>query len=246
MPSEFDLVFEDFKIELIALEGMIGSLANVSGNIASARSRVAGANAATLLLAAMFEEFIRQQVRAIFVAKATSACSLEVFPKKIAGVVWRRSLERLSRASLDDLSSDPRSLNEKLKAVVDFCVAKDVTADVSDAVIHNEQNMRPEEMNSLFNRVGVSNMCARSCAHAPLMAFLGCETEGSADAELRARLEDFFRRRNEIAHAVQLNSSSGPPALALDIALFRHFGEAIASESASSCGLMSADGPSTE
>ncbi len=99
MATEFELILEDFEAELVAIEGMINSL-SATGSVSPARARIAGANAATLLLAATFEEFVRQEVKAAFVARAATASGMKDFPPKIAGVVWRRSLERLSRESL--------------------------------------------------------------------------------------------------------------------------------------------------
>jgi hypothetical protein len=240
MTTEFDLILEDFEVELTAIEGMLASLAMTGDEPTSARSRIAGANAATLLLAAAFEEFARQEVRAVFVAKAARARGFADFPEKIFAAVWRRSLERLSRSSLDDLSRDVPSVDGKLTAAIGFCLTKDITADVSDAVAHNDQNMRPAELNRLFSQLGVKNMCARACEYEPLVAHLGCDSPGKANSELQVRVEDFFRRRNEIAHAIQLNSSTGAPGLAADITLFREFGKALAVESAKAVGQVSA------
>jgi len=236
MTTEFDLIFEDFEAELLAIEGMIASLATTGEELTSARARIAGANAATLLLAATFEEFARQEVRAVFVAKAAGATNFNAFPEKIATAVWRRSLERLARAAIDDLSRDARAVEAKLRATVEFCLSRDVKADVSDDVGHNDQNMRPAELNRLFGQLGLTNVCARACDYEPLAAHLGCDTAGKASVELQSRLEDFFRRRNEIAHAIQLNSSSGPSGLSADILLFREFGKGLAVESAKFVG----------
>lgn len=239
MVTEFDLVFEDFEAELNAVEGMIASLATTGESTTSARARVAGANAATLLLASTFEEFVRQEVRAVFTTRSAGAADINVFPRKIAGAVWRRSLERLAKVALEDLERDTTALDERIKATVDFCIGKDVKADVSDAVAHNDNNMRPGELNRLFNQLGISNMCGRAAGYDPLMVHLGRDTPGTALTQLETRLEKFFRRRNEIAHAIQLNSSSGPPSLSSDIALFREFGRALAVECARFCGTTS-------
>ena len=239
MVTEFDLIFEDFEAELKALEGMIASLATTGEGATSARARVAGANAATLLLAATFEEFVRQEVRAVFTTKAASAAAITDFPNKIAKAIWRRSLEGLARSPLDDLEAQSAELEDKIRATIDFCIGKDVKADVSHAVAHNDNNMRPGQLNELFSQLGLTGMCGRSCAYEPLVAHLGCDTSGKAQEKLEQWLEDFFRRRNEIAHAIQLNSSSGPPALASDISSFRLFGQALTVESAKFCGLTS-------
>jgi hypothetical protein len=231
MITEFDLIYDDFAIELDALDGMISSVIASGTTATASRSRVAGANAATLLLAATFEEFVRQTVRALFNAKVKAAKDISEFPKKIAANVWRRSLEMLARTSFEDIQGKGRDVGDKLNAIQKFCIEKDIKADVSKALAHNENNMRPGQLNQLFNQIGVDNMCGRTCNNADLVKVLGCDSPGKAISALESRLEDFFRRRNDIAHAVQLNSSSGPTSLAADILLFRAFGRALANES---------------
>jgi hypothetical protein len=236
MATEFELILEDFEAELVAIEGMIASLSAV-GSKSPARARIAGANAATLLLAATFEEFVRQEVRATFVARAATASSIEDFSPKIAGVVWRRSLERLSKEPLEDLARDPSGLDDRLRATVGFCIQKNLKSDVSDAVAYNDNNMGPGELNRLYKQLGLKDACGKVADCPPLIKFLGCDTPGKADALLRARLEDFFVRRNTIAHAIQLNSSSGAPALTSDIEFFRELARALAVASARFCGI---------
>jgi len=226
--SEIDLIYDDFASELDALESMI---ATVGGASLGSRSRVASANAATLLLAALFEEFVRQIIRALFSAKAKAAADISVFPEKITANVWRRSLEMLARAPFDDVQSKSREVSDNIEAILRFCLSKDVQADVGKALSHNDNNMRPQQLNQLFNQIGVENMCGRACNSEALIDFLGHGTAGKATPELTSRLEAFFRRRNDIAHSVQFNSSSGPSELSADISLFRIFGKAIAEES---------------
>jgi hypothetical protein len=230
MATNFDLIFEDFDAELQAIEGMIASLLTTGSVITSGRSRVAGANAATLLLAATFEEFVRQSVKALFNTLASSAADITAFPSKVTSTVWRRSLERLARIPFEDVESGSAAITARIGATLSFCIQKDVRADVSDALAHNDNNMRPGELNRLFKQIGINNMCAKACENPALLQELGCDSVGQATGELERRLEDFFRRRNEIAHAIQLNSSSGPTSLQDDISLFRKLARAIAEQ----------------
>lgn len=230
MVSEFGIISDDFEAELAAIEGMIASLSTTGQSTTSAQSRVAGANAASLLLAATFEEFIRQQVRAVFKTKAKAAKGIDDFPPKIAPNVWRRSLERLARIPFEDVLANSRDIDGKINSTRAFCIGRDLDSDVSDAVAHNDNNMRPGELNRLFNQLGLTNMIGKAAENPPLVQFLGCESAGKAAIDLASRLDDFFRRRNEIAHAIKLNSSSGPPALAADIEFFRAVAKAITSE----------------
>ena len=227
MPTEFELALEDFEAELAAIEGVMTVLSSSGDATAPPRARVAAANGATLLLAAAFEEFVRQLIRALFTARVASAASMADFPQGVAGKVWRRALERLARSTFEELEQTPTDVESRLQAAVDFCIRKDFRADVSEALAHNEQNMRPDEINRMFNQLGLQNACGQACGFEPLLTLLGYDTPGKAQPELKARLDGFFLRRNNIAHALTLNSSSGGTGLAVDIELFRQLGRAL-------------------
>jgi len=46
------------------------------------------------------------------------------------------------------------------------------------------------------------------------------DNAGRAAERTRSTIEDFFRRRNEIAHAIQIGASIGPTSLAEDVEFF--------------------------
>jgi hypothetical protein len=87
--------------------------------------------------------------------------------------------------------------------------------------------MRHGELGRLFNQIGLGNILSSICGERDLIDFLGTENASDARDLFVARSEEFFRRRNEIAHAIKLGSSSGPSALHQDIELFRVFGRAL-------------------
>ncbi|HEX8216583.1 MAG TPA: HEPN domain-containing protein [Allosphingosinicella sp.] len=229
MPTEFDAIFDEFSEELDSLAEMAGDRGTSSGAAGlTPRARVAAANAAVLLLAAVFEEHVRQQVRAAFREKTRSARALSDFPHKIAAVVWKRSLEGLARTPFEEIETNVRSADEQVAATLAFCLRKEVAANVEHALSHNENNMRPGELNRLFNQIGLKSIITECCKQPRLKAFLGKDTFGTAQIELEARLEAFFRRRNSTAHAIQFGSSSGPTELLQDIEMFRALGQALA------------------
>ena len=227
MATEFDLSFEDFDAELTALAEMAGGSGGGRGSELSARARIAAGNGAVLLLAATFEEHIHQQVRSAFTAKACIAGEMSGFPKKIASVVWKRSLELLARRPFGEIESDIRQADATVSATLDFCLRKDITADVGAALSHNENNMKAGELNRLFNQLGLNSIISELCQRGTIVGFLGCDGPGKANAEIEARIDDFFRRRNDVAHAIQLGSSSGPTELLNDIDLFREIAKSL-------------------
>jgi hypothetical protein len=106
MATEFELIFDDFSAELGALAEMAESSRTAGSAGLTPRARIAAGNGAVLLLAAMFEEYIRQQVRAAFREKTRGATGMAEFPDKLVAVVWKRSLEALARTPFDEIEAD--------------------------------------------------------------------------------------------------------------------------------------------
>ena len=227
MPTDFELTFEEFSTELDALSEMTTAPKECAVGSLTPRARIAAGNAATLLLAAVFEEYVRQQVKAAFKEKGKRAKGISDFPDNIASKVWRRSLETLARTQFEEVEANPRILEERFAAVVSFSIKKDIMSDVSDAIAHNENNMRPRQLAELFNLIGVSKILHKACGDKDLMGHLNCDEPEKAHSALLTRVEDFFRRRNHVAHAIKLGSSSGPSVISQDVELFRVFGQSL-------------------
>ena len=62
MATEFDAIFNEFSDELDALAEMADAPAAFVREGVTARARIAAGNAATLLLAAIFEEYISKSI----------------------------------------------------------------------------------------------------------------------------------------------------------------------------------------
>jgi len=227
MTTEFDLIFAEFASELDALSEMASIPRGTGGGAPSARARIAAGNGATLLLAATFEEFVRQQVRAAFREKAKNAKGMSSFPAKIVSAVWRTSLESLARTPFDEIEADGSKAGAVLAQTQLFCLRKDITADVADALSKNEYNMRPGEIGRLFNQIGIVSIVSKISQFEPLIEFVGLDTAGKTTTAIEGRIEEFFRKRNEIAHAIKLSASSGASQLASDIEFFRVIGQAM-------------------
>lgn len=227
METAFALIFEEFSDELNALASMVVTPKESDGHSQPAKARIAAGNAATLLLAAVFEEYVRQLVKAAFREKSNCVKGIQDFPKDIAAKVWRLALEMLARVDMEDVEANPQDYEARLAAIVAFSLRKDINSDVSEALAHNENNMRPEQLARLFNQIGVKKIIQKSCEDQDMLDYLGSDNTDQARDYLVAKLNDFFKRRNYIAHAIQLNSSSGSAQLDNDIQLFLTFGRAL-------------------
>lgn len=228
MPSVFQLIREDFFSELEAIRHLVVTL-DAAGQ--PPKSRVAAANSATLLVAATFEEYVRQTAREharLVVAKTKTPAEL---PKNLAATAWRRHLERLAKVRLDvdDQPSRERFLVEtrtRFSAVHEF-VRGDLTQDIYDDLIHNENNMRPNEINALFKVAGMSDVCSKLCEKQPIVDYFGESSAGKAHGKLLIALNEFMERRNNIAHALNPNSSTGTDQIIKDLDMLEAFASSL-------------------
>src|ERR1700723_2678347 len=99
MASTFTVLFDEFVQELEAILVLVNAAGD--SKLGRPRARVAGANAATLLLAATFEEYVRELARAFARAVVESCESYDKLPPRLGPVAWRRTMEALARVGLN-------------------------------------------------------------------------------------------------------------------------------------------------
>lgn len=125
----------------------------------------------------------------------------------------------------------------RFRVVYEFCRG-DLSQDIYAELIHNQNNMRPQELNGLFSLSGLKNACLRSSGEASLSEFLGESDPAKANGLLVAQLEDFFERRNKVAHSLNSMTSSGTEQIERDIDLLRAFGRSL-------CAMLESEAPSS-
>ncbi len=211
MTGSYDLIAEDFLSDIGALSELV-SAAHVAGT--SPKTRVASVNSATLLLAATFEEFVREMARQFARDTVTRTADPRKLPKKLTATAWKRTLESLARAridtggtplSLDHIASDSRT---KLDAALAF-IGGDTTQDIYPVLIHNESNMRPNELNNAFSLCDLKDACLKISDHEILKECFGEEETGKVHGKFILWLNDFMETRNSIAHALNSGRSAG-------------------------------------
>jgi hypothetical protein len=227
MKPELQAILDDYEEELDALSELTQS--SNAGNPLSARARVAVANSTTLLLGSIFEEMIRQLAKAFFVDKRHRVANVEQLHPKTRSKLWRSGLERLARASFREIEINRGAFRDRAQALLDFCLNDDVLASVEDDLTHNDVNMRPDEIVRIFSLVGIPDVIGKACITRALIDHTGCENGGQANEVFRAALNEFYERRNLIAHALAFGSSGGPSQIQADIDPFKIFGRALAS-----------------
>jgi hypothetical protein len=136
----------------------------------------------------------------------------------------------LSRVSFDVEQSARENLmvqaQIRFSAVHEF-IKGDLTQDIYGDLIHNENNMRPSQLNSLFKVAGLGDVCAQVSNKCGMLAFFG-ETDGAkAHGKFLSALENFFERRNTIAHSLDRAQSSGAGQIITDLNMLRAFSEGL-------------------
>ena len=158
--------------------------------------------------------------------------TFDKIPTKIVATAWRKSMEALSRLQIDAI--DERSSRDvifmgalaRFNSILEFCRG-DRTQDIYKDLIHNENNMRPVEINGLFKMCELRNVCLAICDKLPLLEAFAETEPGKAHGQLLISLNAFFERRNQIAHTIAMMRSSGPDLIMKDIDLFSRFGMAL-------------------
>ena len=231
MSSVFSVIFEEFEQELDAIKILIAH--PVEKRSISAKARVAGANAAVLLLAATFEEFVREVAREYAKAVVTGATSHDELPPTLAATVWKRAMQKLARVQLgpqleilsrESMFSDAKA---RFSIAFEFCRG-DLTQDIYQDLIHNDNNMRPKELNLMFKVSGLENACLLVAEAEDIKSYFGVDTSGLAHGKLLEALNDFFNRRNQTAHSIRAMQSVSPESIAKDLDLLRLFGKSLA------------------
>jgi len=223
MVTAFSVIVEDFDNGLGSISEIVN---NGTSKGASPAARVATIHAATLLLAATFEEFVREMAREYAICVVRRTKIVADLPESLLETAWRRTLDRLARNKLTVRSKGNGSRFSVKAAKSEFdslCafIEGDMGQDIFAHLIHNENHMRAREINGLFKISGLSNACREFFKFQALKEFFEQEDEGKAHGLFLLALDDFFGRRNEIAHSLNSAVSSGPEQIHRDIELFR-------------------------
>lgn len=229
MATDFELITEEFREDCAAIRVLVSNFDDLRQ---LAKTRVAAANSATLLVAATFEEYIRQLARQYAKEVVRNAASLDQLPPAMLTAAWKRTMEGLAKIKFESSQFNVSNGNifgvaqNRFTVIYEF-FRGDLTQDIYQDLIHNENNMRATEINGLFRVSGLINICLMSSDKAPLLEYLGEIEKGKAHGKLLNSLDEFFDRRNKIAHALNLRQSSGPSQIKSDLDMFECFASAI-------------------
>jgi hypothetical protein len=226
MRVEYQAILDDFEAEITA----IAELADATriGSQFSSRARISLANSLTLVLASTFEEYVRQLVKAAWSERLKVVDDASKLPPKLRSKLWRSTLERAARKPFGDVDSQSWLARDRLQNLMKFCLDGDLSVPIDDEISHNERNMRPDQISDLFSKIGIRNIFVTGCALEEAIEYFDCQNADQASENLRAALEDFFIRRNNVAHAIVFGSSDGADTIHQDIDICKLTAKALA------------------
>ena len=226
MSTEFTAITEEFDGDLKAIRLLVNTFNSPIG--ATPKTRVAASNSSVLLLAATFEEFIREMARAYARTVVDITNSFNNLPNKMVQTAWRRTMMSLARFPINANTTTAQILEarDQFTAVYNFCTG-DLSQDVYKELIYNENNMRAKEINGLFKVSGLNNMCKMISRKQPLHNIFGETSADIVHGMLVKELFNFFKRRNLIAHSLNAAQSVGPDEVLKDIDMFSAFAKAL-------------------
>lgn len=231
MATAFDVISEDFLNDLSAISDLVEAVRSTN---ASAKARIASINSSTLLLAATFEEYVREMGRQYARELVLRINDPTKLPRKFTATAWKRTLEQLARAKIDTggtpltleyISSETRA---SFDCVWNF-IGGDLTQDIYTSLIHNENNMRPGEINAVFSICDLKDICKKISSNENIKEHFEEEDESKAHGLLITAINDFMEQRNNIAHDLNAGFSIGADEFNKTLSLMKAFSSALSS-----------------
>jgi hypothetical protein len=134
----------------------------------------------------------RQYARTV----VSSITTFDPLPPKMASTVWKRTLEGLSKIKFEagranDIDHIFGVAQTRFLVVYEFCKG-DLTKDIYRDLIHNENNMRPGELNAMFKISGLTDVCLKCSDKASLLQYFGQNEAGRTHGFFNCNSRELF------------------------------------------------------
>ncbi len=185
------------------------------------------AAAAIVLLAAHFEEFVRQQIeeyaRAMFVDFAYLSPEMV---EKVADHYWKAGSSRLNRIRPRGSPGWAGRAEPILRSLIDYPVGSTVSSFQPGMLSEHDNNMRWDTICEISGRVGVKKLESLIFKDAPFKALMGSPRADRRSAEVKTKLNEFYELRNGIVHSISQHAGIGASTVFRWIAFFKIFAPA--------------------
>ena len=168
------------------------------------------AAAAVVLLAAHFEEYVRQQIEEY--AKAVVA-SYEYLPddfkQKLIENYWKSGTAKLERIRPKVSPLWSNIARPLLTSLVEFPINENTLHFEASYLCHHEQNMRWDTLSALCSRVGIKSLKDQLFKHQGLRRLIGTASKNEFGNNVERRVNEFYELRNGIVHSISQNTGVG-------------------------------------
>ena len=229
MVTQFRAAVDEFSDEVNVISDLVSSFETTK---VPARLRTAASNSAMLLLAATFEGFVRDMAGQVARAAVAGAGAVAHVPNGILRAAWKRTFDAIGRA---DVPQNTRTgeihqmvANAEAKADAVFGFLRGNTGrDIYEGLVQNDGNMRPKEINRLFNISQVSDVCSQVSSEQDVIDHFQVDSATTSATELVDFINEFIEQRNGIAHALTSSVSVAPSEVRDNIATLCVFAESL-------------------
>lgn len=168
------------------------------------------AAAAIVLLAAHFEEYVRQQIEEY----ATGVMDYHDYlpdnlREKIVDSYWRAGTNGLSRIRPSGFPGWINKADLLLRSLTEYPVEANVAAFHKKLIVEHENNMRFDTMAEVCARVGIKGLSDLIYRSKPVRDILGSPKKDQFAAALRRDVNEFYEIRNGIVHSIAQNAGIG-------------------------------------
>jgi hypothetical protein len=174
-----------------------------TGNTANAMSLV--------FLASSFEEFVREEINqcASYLADKYADFGSDT-RHQIRNRYWGAAYDNLKFASTILTKTKPKTpdasklntLRLNIESVQGFVVNDDATLSDPKIFSTHARNFKPDVVDELALRLGIKEFVTDSADNAKIKAHFGVTRKADAANRLRAKLNEFYDRRNQTVHSL--------------------------------------------
>lgn len=194
-------------------------------------------NAMSLVfLASSFEEFIREEIRQCGIYVSEKYTDLEDGHRNaVRGLYWTVCLERFRRNNTVLTKNKPKvpdtAAITQVRALLDtargFVIDNDPMHIDQSLFYQHSNNFRPHVVDEIAQRVGIANLIDTAADSSKLRNYFGETKKMEVSKKLKAKLNDFYEKRNLVVHSLTGNTGYGVEVVWDYIDLFEFTAESI-------------------
>ena len=185
-----------------------------------------------LLIAATFEEFVREMATLSARHAVERSHDMSDLPTRLLRTAWQRTFGSIAGVILPQSTDNQGVMSAvtdaegRTKRLLAF-LRGDFTQEIYDGVVQNDGAMRIRQINSLFRISDISNVCKLTSQSQCIIDHFKSDSADQASSDLNGFIDQFIEHRNDIAHRLNSAISLAPKDVHEHIDTFRVFANSL-------------------